>query len=84
MRGEILTVYFTESGFVRHGNAQQAATVTSAEIHYCWDSDSKQGKSMACCTISRISGRFSLVITGTTVMTRASGSCMAESQKPKF
>ena len=78
VRGNAVTIYFTESGQVHFEGTQYPATVNSAEISFCFTYvTGRQG----CYMISRISGRFTITMTGSG---RINGSCTPEGQKPKF
>ena len=78
VRGNAVTVYFTESGQVHFEGTQYPATVNSAEISFCFTYvTGRQG----CYMISRISGRFTITMTGSG---RINGNCTREDQKPKF
>jgi hypothetical protein len=78
-RGDVLTIYFLESGQVHFRGRQRPASVNTAEIHFCYLTDNaKQG----CYTISRISGRFTFAISGSSAS--VNGGCIPEGTKPKF
>jgi hypothetical protein len=78
VRGNAVTIYFTESGQVHFEGTQYPATVNSAEISFCFTYvTGRQG----CYMISRISGRFTITMTGSG---RINGNCTREDQKPKF
>jgi hypothetical protein len=78
VRGNAVTIYFTDTGQVHFEGTQYPATVNSAEIRFCFTYvTGRQG----CYMISRISGRFTITMTGSG---RINGSCTLESQKPKF
>ena len=78
VRGNAVTIYFTESGQVHFEGTQYPATVNSAEIRFCFTYvTGRQG----CYMISRISGRFTITMTGSG---RINGSCTPQGQKPKF
>ena len=78
VRGNAVTVYFTESGQVQFEGTQYPASVNSAEIRFCFTYvTGRQG----CYVISRISGRFTITMTGSG---RINGNCTREDQKPKF
>jgi hypothetical protein len=84
-RGNVLTIYFAESGQVRFIGSQYPATVTSAEINFCVPIGTS-GK--VCYTVSRLSGRFSasaeIGFQSMIGMTKFNGSCIPEGAKPKF
>jgi hypothetical protein len=78
VRGNAVTIYFTESGQVHFEGTQYPATVNSAEISFCFTYvTGRQG----CYMISRISGRFTITMTGSG---RINGNCTRDDQKPKF
>ena len=78
VRGNAVTIYFTESGQVHFEGTQYPAAVNSAEIRFCFTYvTGRQG----CYVISRISGRFTITMTGSG---RINGNCTREDQKPKF
>ena len=81
MRGTVLTIYFSDAGQVRMKDTDYPATITSAEIDFCFPI----GEGKSCYTISRISGRFSVLAVGGVVgVVKGSGSCVPEGQQPKF
>jgi hypothetical protein len=78
VRGNAVTIYFTDSGQVHFEGTQYPAAVNSAEIRFCFTYvTGRQG----CYMISRISGRFTITMTGSG---KINGSCTPEGQKPKF
>jgi hypothetical protein len=78
VRGNAVTIYFTENGQVHFEGTQYPASVNSAEIRFCFTYvTGRQG----CYMISRISGRFTITMTGSG---RINGNCTQEGQKPKF
>jgi hypothetical protein len=78
VRGNAVTIYFADSGQVHFEGTQYPATVNSAEIRFCFTYvTGRQG----CYMISRISGRFTITMTGSG---KINGSCTPEGQKPKF
>ena len=61
VRGNAVTIYFTDSGRVRFEGTQYPAAVNSVEIRFCFTYvTGRQG----CYMISRISGRFTITMTG--------------------
>jgi hypothetical protein len=78
VRGNAVTIYFTESGQVHFEGTQYPAAVNSAEIRFCFTNIIGR---MGCYMISRISGRFTITMTGSG---RINGSCTPEGQTPKF
>jgi hypothetical protein len=77
VQGTVLTIYFMDTGLVHFNGHQHTATVTSAEIKFCYPV--KDGQ--FCYTVSRISGRFSGMGTAAAVV---SGTCLPQSEQPKF
>jgi hypothetical protein len=75
MRGVVLKFYFSDSGKVHIKGIEYPATITPAEISFCFSLSNGQ----TCYTISRITGRFSAIALG--VM---SGTCTSEGQHPNF
>ena len=78
VRGNAVTVYFTESRQVHFEGTQYPATVTRAEISFCFRNANSR---LGCYMISRISGRFTITMTGSG---KINSSCTPEGQKPKF
>ena len=78
VRGNAVTVYFTESRQVHFEGTQYPATVNGAEIRFCFTYVTGR---QSCYMISRISGRFTITMTGSG---KINGSCTPEGQKPKF
>lgn len=74
MRGMVLTIYYAEGGLVHYNGSQYSATVSSAEINFCLKGDEK---GRTCFRISRLSGRFSALLTTEQMI----GSCVSGAQK---
>src|SRR6516165_8346440 len=79
VRGNAVTIYFTDSGQVHFEGTQYPATVTNAEISFCFKNANSR---LGCYMISRISGRFTITMTAGSG--RINGSCTLEGQTPKF
>jgi hypothetical protein len=79
VRGNTVTIYFTDSGQVHFEGTQYPATVTRAEISFCFRNANSR---LGCYMISRISGRFTITMTAGSG--RINGSCTLEGQTPKF
>jgi hypothetical protein len=89
MRGNVMAIYFSESGQVRVHGTQHRATVNSAEIRFCLPATGAQ--SLTWYAASRTSGKLlgiplpsSVECCQTNTIHLVTGRCTPEGVKPKF